>query len=66
MSIVLNLLRRSDPAENPDPQLESIKRGVGCLTAVAIFPIIVGMIVVVLFLTFGLFSNFFRGIFGNY
>jgi hypothetical protein len=66
MSIVLNLLRRSDPAENLDPQLESIKRGVGCLTAVAVFPIVLGMIAAVLFLTFGLFGNLFRGIFGNY
>jgi hypothetical protein len=65
ISIVLSLLRRSAASEHLDPQLESIKRGVGCLTAVAVFPIIVGMIVVVLFLTLGLFGNLFGGIFGN-
>jgi hypothetical protein len=65
LSIVLSLLRRSAASEHPNPQLESIKRGVGCLTAVAVFPIVVGMIVVVLFLTFGLFGNLFGGIFGN-
>jgi hypothetical protein len=65
MSIVLSLLRRSDVSEHPDPQLESIKRGVGCLTAIAVFPTVLGMIVVVLFLTLGLFGNLFSGIFGD-